>query len=35
MEMAQAWLRLGEQAEKNSQLDLIYETPPAKQQRSA
>jgi hypothetical protein len=26
--MAQAWLRLSDQAEKNSQTDLTYETPP-------
>jgi len=25
--MAQAWLRLVEQAQKNSQADLVYETP--------
>jgi hypothetical protein len=28
LEMAQAWLRLYDQAEKNSQSDLSYETPP-------
>jgi hypothetical protein len=28
IEMAHAWLRLAEQAEKNSRLDLVYETPP-------
>lgn len=28
--MARAYLRLAEQAERNSQLDLTYETPPAK-----
>ncbi len=27
MEMAQAWFRLAEQAEKNSRTDLVYETP--------
>jgi hypothetical protein len=27
-EMAQAWLRLYDQAEKNSQADLTYEPPP-------
>jgi hypothetical protein len=26
--MAESWLRLHEQAEKNAQLDLTYETPP-------
>lgn len=30
MKMAQAWLRLAEQAEKNSQTDLVYETPDPK-----
>lgn len=28
LEMAQAWLRLLDQAEKNAQADLTYETPP-------
>jgi hypothetical protein len=28
MEMAQAWMRLHEQAGRNAQLDLTYETPP-------
>jgi hypothetical protein len=28
MEMAQAWLHLAKQAEKNSRSDLVYETPP-------
>jgi hypothetical protein len=27
MEMAQAWLHLAEQAEKNGRTDLVYETP--------
>ena len=27
IDMAHAWLRLAEQAEKNSHLDLVYETP--------
>jgi hypothetical protein len=27
METAQVWLRLAEQAEKNSRTDLVYETP--------
>ena len=27
MEMARAWLRLADQAEKNSHADLVYETP--------
>ena len=27
--MAGSWLRLAEQAEKNSASDLVYETPPA------
>jgi len=31
MEMAQAWLRLADQAEKNG----LYETPPAETRRSA
>jgi hypothetical protein len=28
MEMAQSWLVLAEQAEKNQTADLVYETPP-------
>ena len=28
MEMAQAWMRLHEQATRNARLDLTYETPP-------
>jgi len=28
IDMAHAWLRLAEQAEKNSRTDLVYETPP-------
>ena len=35
MEMAQAWLRLAEQAEKNSKLDLVYETPSPRRTRAA
>jgi hypothetical protein len=31
LRMAEAWLRLRDQAEKNSQLDLTYETPPPQQ----
>jgi len=27
-DMATAWIKLGEQAEKNRQTDLVYETPP-------
>jgi hypothetical protein len=27
LDMALAWLRLADQAERNSQVDLIYETP--------
>ncbi len=27
IDMAQAWKRLAEQAEKNSALDIVYETP--------
>jgi hypothetical protein len=27
LDMARAWVRLSEQAEKNSQLDLVYESP--------
>jgi hypothetical protein len=27
MEMAQAWLHLAEQAERNGHTDLVYETP--------
>jgi hypothetical protein len=30
IEMAQAWLRLAEQAEKNSKLDVVYEPPPVR-----
>ena len=29
LNMASAWLRLAELAEKNSRTDLVYETPPA------
>jgi hypothetical protein len=32
-EMARAWLRLSDQAEKNSQADLTYETPASVQQQ--
>ena len=28
IQMAQTWLRLAEQSEKNSQNDIVYETPP-------
>ena len=28
LEMAQAWTRLAEQAERNRKIDLVYETPP-------
>jgi hypothetical protein len=28
LDMARFWARLASQAEKNSQLDLVYETPP-------
>jgi len=28
LDMARFWARLAEQAEKNSRLDLVYETPP-------
>ena len=31
LEMAQSWLRLLEQAEKNAQFDLTYETPPPRE----
>ncbi|MFL4980860.1 MAG: hypothetical protein ACJ8FU_15455 [Xanthobacteraceae bacterium] len=34
MEMAQAWVRLAEQAEKNLLTDVVYETPPQKAQLS-
>jgi hypothetical protein len=30
IDMAQAWIRLAEQAEKNSALDIVYETPTKK-----
>jgi hypothetical protein len=30
IDMASAWIRLAEQAEKNSTLDIVYETPPKK-----
>jgi len=30
IDMAQAWMRLAEQAEKNSGLDIVYETPAKK-----
>ena len=30
VEMAQTWIRLAEQAAKNAQTDLVYETPPLK-----
>jgi hypothetical protein len=32
-DMAQAWTRLADLAEKNSHLDLIYEPPPVKIER--
>ena len=35
IDMAHAWLRLAEQAEKNSQVDLVYETPPPRPQESS
>ena len=28
LDMARAWVRLAEQAQKNSQVDLVYESPP-------
>jgi hypothetical protein len=31
LEMARAWMRLCDQAEKNSHADLSYETPPPRQ----
>jgi len=30
LDMAQNWRRLAEQAERNSQNDIVYETPPLK-----
>ena len=30
IEMAQGWLHLAEQAEKNSKLDVVYEPPPVR-----
>jgi hypothetical protein len=30
IDMASAWMRLAEQAEKNSALDIVYETPTKK-----
>ena len=33
IDMAHVWLRLAEQAEKNSHLDLVYETPPSASRR--
>jgi hypothetical protein len=35
MQMAQAWLRLAEHAEKNSPVRLVYETPEEQTRRSA
>jgi hypothetical protein len=35
MEMAQSWLLLAGQADKNSHLDLVYESPPAQTLKSA
>jgi hypothetical protein len=35
MEMAQSWLLLAGQAEKNNRLDLVYESPPAQTRKSA
>jgi len=35
MEMARAWLRLAEQAEKNSRLDLVYESPTGSERQTA
>jgi hypothetical protein len=34
-EMAAAWFRLAEQAEKNLTTDLVYETPPPRPERPA
>lgn len=34
LQMAHAWLLLAEQAEKNTKLDLTYETPPSQPQPS-
>ena len=31
VDMAHAWLRLAEQAEKNDQTDIVYETPARRQ----
>jgi len=33
LEMAQAWTRLAEQAERNRKSDLVYETPPRSKDR--
>jgi hypothetical protein len=35
LEMAQAWLRLAEQATKNRATDLVYETPRGRRRPSA
>jgi hypothetical protein len=35
VDMAHVWLRLAEQAEKNSHLDLVYETPRHRDQASS
>jgi len=32
LEMAQAWLRLADQAERSQAVDLVYETPPPDRQ---
>jgi hypothetical protein len=34
LEMAQAWIKLADQAEKNQTLDLVYETPETAQYRN-
>jgi hypothetical protein len=31
LDMASCWLRLARQAEKNRQVDLVYETPPRRE----
>jgi hypothetical protein len=35
IDMAQAWLRLADQATKNLSTDLVYETPPARTTHAA
>jgi hypothetical protein len=35
LEIAQAWATLAEQAERNAQTDIVYETPPPRREEKA